>query len=77
MVLVMNQYAARAQRNDYVEQMRGKLFDYFQEHPKVAKEILEKAEEESEACDRAFIESTCDEYNLPCLEYSVHAPDFE
>ena len=41
------------------------------------KQLLEMAEEEADATDKAFIEATCDEYNLPCLEYNVHAPDYE
>ena len=77
MVLVMNQFAARAQRLDYVEQMKSKLFDWFHENPKMQKKLLEIAEEEAEFTDRAFIEANCDEYNLPCLEYNVHTPDHE
>ena len=34
MVLVMNDYAARQHRHDYIEQLRSKTFDYFQEHKK-------------------------------------------
>jgi len=35
------------------------------------------ADAEAEAIDEAYIKANCDEYNLPCLEYSVHAPDHE
>ena len=73
----MNQYAARAQRQDYIEQFKNKVFDWFAENPKAQKQLQECAEEESEAVDKAYIAATCDEYDLPCLEYSVHAPDFE
>ena len=53
------------------------MFDWFAENPKAQKQLQECAEEESEAVDKAYIAATCDEYDLPCLEYSVHAPDFE
>ena len=32
MILVMNQYAARMHRHDFIDQLRSKVFDYFNEH---------------------------------------------
>ena len=77
MVFVMHEYAAKAHRTDFVEQVRSKLFDWFNEHPKAQKQIQEAADEEAEAVDKAYIAATCDQYTMPCLEYSIHAPDFE
>ena len=38
-VLIMNDYAARAHRTDFVEVVRSKLFDWFQDNPKAQKQI--------------------------------------
>ena len=35
------------------------------------------ADEEAEYVDQAYIDQNCDEYELPCLEYTVNAPDHE
>lgn len=35
----MNQYAARAHRLDWIEQMKSKVFDWFNENPKAQKQI--------------------------------------
>ena len=79
LVSVMNQYAAKAHRTDFVDQIRSKLVDFFsdRENAKKLKEISEMADDEAEDVDAAYIAETCDEYELPCLEYSVHAPDHE
>jgi len=77
MVLVMNQFAAKAHRVDFIEQLRSKVLEYFQEQPKDFKQLIELANQEAEAVDEAFIKATCDEYNMPCLDFSVHAPDHE
>ena len=73
MVLVMNQYAARAHRLDFVEQIRSKVTEYFQENIKAAKQITDAANAEAEAIDEAFIAANCDQYDLPCLEFPVDA----
>ena len=62
MVLVMNQYAARAHRQDFVDMIRTKVFDWFQENPKAQKQIQDMADAEAEAVDTAFVAATCDEY---------------
>ena len=77
MIFQMNEYAARAHRTDFIDQVVSKVFEYFQEHRNAKKEIAEAAEKEALETDNAFIASTCDEYELPCLEYQVHAPDYE
>ena len=79
MVSVMNQYAAKAHRTDFVDQLRSKLVDFFseRENAKMLKQIQEMADDEAEAVDAAYIAQTCDEYELPCLDYPVHAPDHE
>lgn len=79
MICVMNQYAARQHRTDFVDQVRSKLVDYFseRENNKAIKKIQECADEEADAVDAEFIAKTCDEYDLPCLDYFVHAPDHE
>ena len=77
MVFVMNEYAAKAHRTDFIEQVRSKVFDWFQENGRAMKELQELADEEAASMDQAYIASTCDEYELPCLEYNVHAPDYD
>jgi hypothetical protein len=73
----MNQYAAKAHRTDFIGYVQSKLFDFFQENRHVQKNLQDIADEESEAVDAAYIKATCNEYDLPCLEFSVHAPDHE
>ena len=73
----MNQYAARAHRHDFVEQIRSKLFDYFSENPKDIKLLTDMADEEAEATDATYVAKTCNQYELPCLDYTVNAPDHE
>jgi len=73
----MNQYAARAHRLDFVEQIRSKVIDHFAENPKAMKQITDAANAEAEAIDEAYIASRCDEYALPCLDFFVNASDHE
>ena len=77
MVLCMNQYAARAHRIDFVEQIRSKTVEYFTENPKAARLITEAANAEAEATDEAFIAANCDQYTLPCLDFPVNANENE
>ena len=77
MVFQMNEYAARAHRIDFVDQVASKLFDYFQDHRGAKKDIQDAADKEAAETDAAFIAANCDEYELPCLDYSIHAPDYE
>ena len=53
------------------------MLDYFSENNKVQKQLQELADEEAEAVENAYIAATCDEYELPCLDYMVNAPDHE
>ena len=39
MVFIMNQYAARAHRIDFIEQIRSKVVDFFTDKPKVFKQL--------------------------------------
>ena len=39
MVYVMHQYAARAHRSDFIEQIRSKIIDFFTDNPKTFKQI--------------------------------------
>ena len=77
MVLVMNQSAAQVHRADFLDMVQNKVFDWFNDHPKIKKQIQELADEESEITDAAYIAGTCDQYTLPCLDYTVNAPDHE
>ena len=77
MVLQFNQYAAKAHRHDFIEQIKSKTFEFFNENSKVVKQLQELADEEAEAVEKAYIEEHCDEYDLPCLDYLINAPDFE
>ena len=77
MVLTINQYAAKAHRHDFIEQIKSKVFDFFNENSKVQKQLQELADEEAEAVEQAYIKANCNEYDLPCLDYLINAPDFE
>ena len=77
MVMVMNQSAAEVHRVDFLDMVQNKVFDWFNDNPKTKKQIQELAQEESEATDAAYIAATCDQYTLPCLDYTVNAPDHE
>ena len=35
------------------------------------------ADECADKVDAKFIESNCSEYDLPCMDFYVHAPDYE
>lgn len=76
-VYVLNQYAARAHRTDFIEQIKRQTYDWFSDNPRAFKKIQEAADAEAEKVENAFIEATCDEYVLPCLDYFVNAPDYE
>ena len=73
----MNQFAARAHRLDFIEQVRSKVFDFFQENPKANKDITDASNVEADAVDEAFIAKRCDTYELPCLDFAVNAADHE
>lgn len=77
MVLQINQFAAKAHRHDFIEQIKSKTIDFFTENIKVQKQLQELADEEAEAVEKAYIEANCSEYDLPCLDYLINAPDFE
>jgi len=55
LVYVMNQYASRAHRQDFFEQIRSKVFDFFQEDSKQLKKLIEVATAESDATDDNWI----------------------
>lgn len=76
-VYQMNQYAAKVHRQDFIDQVRSRCIDYFSENRLVYKQMQELAEEEADEVDQAYLAATCDEYDFPCLEFTVHAPDFE
>jgi len=35
------------------------------------------ADEAAEALDDKYVKDNCSEYDLPCMEFYVHAPDHE
>ena len=38
-------------------------------------ELLSGAHEQGQADIDKFVKETCGEYDMPCMEYEVHAPD--
>jgi len=43
----------------------------------LAQEIQEQAESKALAIEDAYVKKNCGEYDMPCLDYHIHAPDYE
>lgn len=76
-VYVISQYAQRAHRNDFTNQIVRQLYDYFQEHDKDEKKINDLAQQTAQAVEDKFISENCAEYDLPCMDFEINAPDLE
>jgi len=76
-VYVISQYAQRAHRNDFTNQVVRQLYDYFQEHDKDEKKINDLAQQAAQAVEDKFISDNCQEYELPCMDFEINAPDLE
>lgn len=75
-VFVIHQYAQRVHRHDFLTAFTKACPDAFQENQK-QREIQEVADLLAEKIEAEWIQSHCGEYELPCLDFNVHAPDFE
>ena len=76
-VYVIHQYAQRMHRNDFIQQIVRQLWDYFQEHEKDQKRLEELAEKSAKEVEDQFIAEHCTEYELPCMDFEINAPDLE
>jgi len=52
-------------------------FDFFDGKPDRQKEIQEAADAEAARVESGFIFSRCGEFDLPNLDFQIHAPDYE
>ena len=76
-VLLLNQYAARAHRQDFLAQILRVTYDFFVEHVHAQKNIQDMADEQAEALADKFVADNCSEYDLPCMDFYVNASDYE
>ena len=53
------------------------MYDYFNEHEKDQKRIQDLADKAAQEVEDKFIAEHCTEYELPCMDFEVNAPDLE
>lgn len=66
---VINDYAARCHRKDFLEQIVRQCFDFFDGKPDRQKAIQEAADAEAAKVESGFIFSRCGEFDLPVLDF--------
>lgn len=71
---VINKYAGTAYREHFLEYITQE-YQWFFEENNDHDEILAAANNQAQADIDAFIKKNCGEYEFPCLEYVVNAPD--
>ena len=76
-VYVIHQYAQRMHRNDFVQQIVRQLWDFFQDHSEDQKKIEDLAEKTAREVEEQFIADHCKEYELPCMDFEINAPELE
>ena len=52
-------------------------YDYFVEHVNAQKEIQDAADASADLFDDWYIRENTSEYDLPLMDFYVHAPDYE
>ncbi len=71
---LINEYAAKAYREafiDYIIKLYPEFFDENQDD----EEILDAVNSQAQSDIDKFIKNTCGEYEMPCLTFTVSAPD--
>ena len=71
----INTYAGKAFREDFMAFI-NKTYPEFFEDNNDQDEILTGANELAQADIDKFLADTCGEYEMPCMEFEVHAPEF-
>lgn len=73
-VLVINKYAAKAYREDFLEYINRTYPEFFDENDDL-EAINQGINKRADDDISAFIKKNCGEYVVPCLEFEVNAPD--
>lgn len=70
----MNLYAGKAYREDFLSFIQKTYPEFFDDNHDFD-EILAGSHDKAQADVDKFIKATCGEYEMPCLDFEVHAPD--
>ena len=70
----INQYAGKAYREDFMNFIAKQFPEFFDDNDDFDK-IIAEAHRLADKDIAQFIKNTCGEYEMPCLEFEVHAPD--
>lgn len=77
-VQVLNQYACRMHREDFVNAMSKVVPDFFKDEVQVpAIKILTNADKLNTEHEEHFISSKCSVYELPCFEIPINAHTYD
>lgn len=76
-VTVINQYAARMVREDVISAMATKMPEFFKDENKQGRRILDKAEKLATEREDQYIQSVCNEYELPLFDVPTDVNTFE
>jgi hypothetical protein len=73
-ILVINRYAARAYREEFLEYINRTYPEFFDENDDL-ESINQAINLRGQTDIDEFIKKTCGEYTVPCLEFEINAPD--
>ena len=76
-VFIVNHYAQREHRHDFLHHVCRNYPEYFSENPKKMRELEQALDRSADLFEEAFISEHCSEYELPCLDYIVNAHEYE